>query len=77
MRLVLREERDAFGHHVRQRAAAVMFEMPFLGNDMAEEPFELLGIVDQLAEQRAKLPLEQHPPDIEHHCGLHAHLLLK
>ena len=68
---ISRKQRDSFRHHIRQSAAAIMFEMPFLGHDIGKEPFQLLLALDQLFEQRRKLPLEQHPPDIEHHCLLH------
>ena len=69
---ILREQRDPFGQHVRERAPAIMLEMPFLGHDIGEEPVELVAVRDQLFEQGAKLPLEQHPPDIEHHRLAHA-----
>jgi hypothetical protein len=71
LRLVLRVERNPLGHHLGERAAGVMLEMPFLGDHVGKEPVELLRMVDQLFEQRAELPVEQHPANVEHNRFSH------
>ena len=47
------------------RAAGIVLEMPFLGDDVGEEPVQLVCVGDQLGEQAAQVPLEQHATDIE------------
>src|SRR3546814_11389813 len=42
--------------------------MPFGGDDMAHEPFELGRVVDQLGEQVPEVPVEQHLADVEDHA---------
>ena len=46
-------------------AARVSLEMPLLGDDFGEEPVELRRIVDQVGEQVAQVPIEQHAADVE------------
>src|SRR3546814_13684364 len=65
---MLREFGLAFGNRVGERAAGVVLEMPFGGDDMAHEPFELGRVVDQLGEQVPEVPVEQHLADVEDHA---------
>src|SRR3546814_18110495 len=44
-----------------------MLEMPLFGNDIGAEPVEFDGVIDELCEQVPQIPLDDHPPDIEHH----------
>jgi hypothetical protein len=39
--------------------------MPVAGNDVGEEPLELLGIVDQLSVEMPQVPFEQDLADVE------------
>jgi hypothetical protein len=42
-----------------------MLEMPVLRDDGAQEPVEPLGLGDQLGEEQAHVPLDQHFADVE------------
>ena len=55
-------------HHLGKIAPGVMLEMPLFGHDVGNEPFEFALVRDQLAEQAAQVPLDDHPPDVEYDC---------
>ena len=65
---MLGELGDPFGQHLGQRAARVVLEMPFGGDDIGHEPVALRRIWDRLAVDQPQIPLDQNPADIEHDC---------
>ena len=64
---------DPFGDHLGERAALVALEMPFGGDDRGHEALELGLVGDQLGEQMAQVPFEQHAADVENDCARLAH----
>ncbi|GAB7553190.1 hypothetical protein NRB_26960 [Novosphingobium sp. 11B] len=55
----------AGGDHLGEVAAAVVLDVPVLRDDVGHEPVEPVGLDDQLAEQQAHVPLDQHLADVE------------
>ncbi len=45
-----------------------MLEMPRLRHDVVGHPVAFGRIVDQLLDQMAQVPLDDHAPDIENDC---------
>jgi hypothetical protein len=55
----------ALGDACAEVDAGIMLQVPVEGDDVGEEPFELARIVDELGEEVAQVPADEHLPDIE------------
>jgi hypothetical protein len=60
------EARAQLGHRVREAAPAIAFEVVRRGEDVREEPLHpRLVLAEELAEQEARVPAQQHVADVE------------